>query len=119
MPVTPADGLAWPLLARASPGQSPATMAISVVCGGPILIGTWPEWLRQADARFPLPLSSSATTWNGAAVPAARPEFPKPPATRWAWIACCDEGYSSSLAAASLRALGLHQAADLISGYQA
>jgi rhodanese-related sulfurtransferase len=27
-----------------------------------------------------------------------------------AWIVCCDEGYSSSLAAASLRALGLHQA---------
>ena len=35
------------------------------------------------------------------------------------WIVCCDEGYSSSLAAASLQALGLHKATDLIGGFQA
>jgi len=36
-----------------------------------------------------------------------------------AWIVCCDEGYPSSLAAASLQALGLHKATDLIGGFQA
>jgi hypothetical protein len=30
-----------------------------------------------------------------------------------AWIISCDEGYSSSLAAASLRTLSPHQATDL------
>jgi rhodanese-related sulfurtransferase len=34
------------------------------------------------------------------------------------WVICCDEGYSSSLAAASLRALGLHRATDVIDGVQ-
>ena len=36
-----------------------------------------------------------------------------------AWIICCDEGYSSSLAAASLQALGLRNATDVIGGFQA
>lgn len=38
---------------------------------------------------------------------------------RVAWIVCCDEGYSSSLAAASLQVLGLHKATDLIGGFRA
>jgi rhodanese-related sulfurtransferase len=33
-------------------------------------------------------------------------------------IVVCNEGYSSSLAAASLQQLGLHQATDLVGGYQ-
>ncbi|MFF0541792.1 rhodanese-like domain-containing protein [Nocardia thailandica] len=35
------------------------------------------------------------------------------------WIIVCSEGYTSSLAAASLQQLGLHRATDLIGGYQA
>ncbi|MFC9892873.1 rhodanese-like domain-containing protein [Nocardia sp. NPDC127579] len=35
------------------------------------------------------------------------------------WIVVCSEGYTSSLAAASLQELGLHRATDLIGGYQA
>ncbi len=35
------------------------------------------------------------------------------------WIIFCSEGYTSSLAAASLQQLGLHRATDLIGGYQA
>jgi len=34
-------------------------------------------------------------------------------------VVVCNEGYASSLAAASLRALGLHRATDLDGGYQA
>ena len=33
-------------------------------------------------------------------------------------ILVCSEGYSSSLAAATLQGLGLHRATDLIGGYQ-
>lgn len=33
-------------------------------------------------------------------------------------IVVCDEGYSSSLAAATLRELGLRRATDLVGGYQ-
>ncbi|WP_415972899.1 rhodanese-like domain-containing protein [Rhodococcus sp. 077-4] len=35
------------------------------------------------------------------------------------WIVICSEGYTSSLAAASLQLLGLHKATDLVGGYQA
>ena len=35
------------------------------------------------------------------------------------WIVICSEGYTSSLAAASLQQLGLHKATDLVGGYQA
>lgn len=34
-------------------------------------------------------------------------------------VAICDEGYASSLAAVSLRRLGLHRATDLVGGFQA
>jgi rhodanese-related sulfurtransferase len=34
-------------------------------------------------------------------------------------IVICNEGYASSLAAASLRDLGIHQATDLVGGYRA
>lgn len=34
-------------------------------------------------------------------------------------ILVCNEGYTSSLAAVSLQALGLHRATDLIGGFQA
>jgi rhodanese-related sulfurtransferase len=34
-------------------------------------------------------------------------------------VVVCSEGFASSLAAASLRALGYHRATDLIGGYQA
>ncbi|MFG1797042.1 rhodanese-like domain-containing protein [Nocardia altamirensis] len=35
------------------------------------------------------------------------------------WIISCSEGYTSSLAAASLQQLGLHRATDLVGGYHA
>ncbi|MDT5069892.1 MAG: hypothetical protein QOK02_6047 [Mycobacterium sp.] len=35
------------------------------------------------------------------------------------WIVLCSEGYTSSLAAASLVDLGLHRATDVIGGYHA
>ena len=35
------------------------------------------------------------------------------------WVIVCSEGYTSSLAAASLRQLGLHRATDLVGGYRA
>ena len=34
-------------------------------------------------------------------------------------VLVCNEGYASSLAAATLRRLGLHRATDLVGGYQA
>ena len=35
------------------------------------------------------------------------------------WVVLCSEGYTSSLAAASLIDLGLHRATDVVGGYHA
>lgn len=35
------------------------------------------------------------------------------------WIILCQQGYTSSLAAASLQDLGLHRATDVVGGYEA
>jgi rhodanese-related sulfurtransferase len=35
------------------------------------------------------------------------------------WVVLCSEGYTSSLAAASLLDLGLHRATDVVGGYHA
>ncbi|WP_163896387.1 rhodanese-like domain-containing protein [Mycolicibacterium hippocampi] len=35
------------------------------------------------------------------------------------WVVLCSQGYTSSLAAASLMELGLHRATDVIGGYEA
>ena len=54
---------------------------------------------------------------------APRPDQPSPPSSSsWAdqdIIVVCQAGYASSLAAASLRQLGLSRATDLIGGYEA
>ena len=35
------------------------------------------------------------------------------------WLVICSQGYTSSLAAAALRDIGLHRAADVAGGYEA
>jgi rhodanese-related sulfurtransferase len=35
------------------------------------------------------------------------------------WVVLCSEGYTSGLAATSLRDLGLHRATDVVGGYHA
>ena len=35
------------------------------------------------------------------------------------WIVLCSQGYTSSLAAASLQELGLHRATDVVGGFEA
>ena len=49
----------------------------------------------------------------------ARPASPRSPAHDQQVILFCNEGYASSLAAASLQHLGLRNATDLIGGIQA
>ena len=70
-------------------------------------------------AKSPTPSSSNATTSNGASIPTSIGRIPEAADHNIAWIVVCDEGHSSSLAAASLQTLGLHLATDLIGGFQA
>ena len=84
-----------------------------------------PSWLTSA------PSSSDATDGElpGALViervhlewrcdPGSSARIPEATGHDVRWIILCDEGYSSSLAAASLQDLGLRHATDIIDGFR-
>jgi rhodanese-related sulfurtransferase len=109
------------LLARARCGlhRLDPTSAFRAVSGGAILIDTRPEWQRYADGEIPGALIIKRNHLEWRCDPACPGRVPEAVGHEVAWIICCDEGYASSLAAASLQALGLRQATDLIGGFQA
>ena len=49
--------------------------------------------------------------------PDQRPRLPEAVDDDVEWVVLCSEGYTSSLAAAALRDLGLHRATDVVGGY--
>ncbi|WP_049565136.1 rhodanese-like domain-containing protein [Streptomyces sp. SBT349] len=86
---------------------------------GAVLVDTRPAFQREASGTIPgaLVIERNHLEWrcdpeSGASVPEAKGRDVR-------WIVFCDEGYASSLAAASLRAIGLRRATDLTGGFQA
>ncbi len=91
--------------------------AAGLVAAGARLVDIRPAWQRAEDGEIPgaLIIERNHLEWrlhpaSGAAVPSARRDQ--------AWIVYCTEGYTSSLAAASLVSLGL-RAGDLAGGIRA
>ncbi|HEY6277437.1 MAG TPA: rhodanese-like domain-containing protein [Streptosporangiaceae bacterium] len=101
-------------LRRLSPAQ-----AIRAVQRGAILVDTRPEWQRRADGDIPGAVVIERNHLEWRCDPASPARVPEATGYEVSWIVCCDEGYSSSLAAASLQALGLHRATDVIGGFRA
>ena len=92
--------------------------AFRAMYGGAVLIDTRPQWQRQAgEIPGAIVIERNHLEWRcDPRCPARLAEATDHQVT---WIVCCDEGYSSSLAAASLQALGLRNATDVIGGFQA
>src|SRR5438552_373547 len=109
------------LLARARSGlhRRDPTSACRAVRDGAILIDTRPEWQRRADGDIPGAVVIERNHLEWRCDPACPARVPEATGHDVAWIICCDEGYSSSLAAASLQALGMRRATDVIGGFQA
>jgi rhodanese-related sulfurtransferase len=88
---------------------------------GALLIDTRPYEQRSRDGEIPgaLVIDRNVLEWRlDPTGPDRVPQMAEPPgATRV--IVICNEGYSSSLAAASLQQLGLDGATDVIGGFQA
>jgi rhodanese-related sulfurtransferase len=87
--------------------------------GGAILIDTRTQSQRRADGEIPGAIIIERNHLEWRCDPASPTRIPEATGYQVTWIICCDEGYSSSLAAASLQALGLSNATDLIGGFQA
>ncbi|MBS4101339.1 hypothetical protein KFZ73_08805 [Tsukamurella paurometabola] len=86
---------------------------------GAILVDTRPAAQRAAEGEVDGALIIERNVLEWRLDPSSDARIPE--ATGWdvRWIVMCQEGYSSSLAAAALRDIGLHRAADLAGGYTA
>lgn len=101
-------------LQRVTPAQ-----AHQAVTAGALLVDIRPGWQRAAEGGIPgaLLVERNHLEWRFDPECAAR----LPHATGYdiQVIVFCSEGYASSLAADSLRRLGLHRATDVVGGFQA
>jgi rhodanese-related sulfurtransferase len=101
-------------LDRVQPGDLAAEAA-----AGALVVDTRPVEQRERDGELPgaLVLDRNVLEWR--LDPASPDRIPESDDYNRRIVLVCHEGYSSVLAAVTLRDLGLHRATDLIGGYQA
>jgi rhodanese-related sulfurtransferase len=86
---------------------------------GARLVDTRPQFQRQADGEIPGAIIIERNHLEWRLDPTSAGRIPEATHHDIAWIVLCDQGYSSSLAAASLQRLGLRNATDVVGGFQA
>jgi rhodanese-related sulfurtransferase len=96
----------------------PAAAAHAVERGAR-MVDTRPAFQREADGEVPGAIIIERNHLEWRLDPTSDGRIPEATSTDIAWIVLCDEGCSSSLAAASLQSLGLHRATDIIGGFRA
>jgi rhodanese-related sulfurtransferase len=89
------------------------------VARGALLVDIRPDWQRSAEGSIPDALIIERNHLEWRADPTSDARIPKAVDHDVVWVIICSEGYTSSLAAASLRELGLHRATDVIGGFHA
>jgi rhodanese-related sulfurtransferase len=99
---------------RVEPGQAAAEMA-----QGALLVDTRTESQRAEQGAIPGALVIDRTVMEWRLDPASPWRIPQATDHQKRVIVICSQGYSSSLAAASLHDLGLINATDVIGGFQA
>ena len=86
---------------------------------GGLLIDTRPQGLRRMDGSLPGALVVDRNQLEWRLDPTSQWRIPEVAGAHQEIVLVCDEGYASSLAAASLQALGVVRATDLDGGFQA
>jgi|SRR6185437_1641469 len=91
----------------------------AAVAAGALLIHTRTERQRalQGDLTGAIVIDRTVLEWRLDPTSASR--IPEAIGSDRQIVVVCRQGYSSSLAAASLRAIGLHRATDLVGGVEA
>lgn len=105
--------------ARARLDRPDPRRAAELVERGAILVDTRPGWQREKEGELPGALVIERNHLEWRLDPTSDARIPQATDHDVTWIIVCSEGYSSSLAAASLQDIGLHNATDLDGGYQA
>jgi rhodanese-related sulfurtransferase len=101
-------------LQRVPPETLPSERA-----AGALVIDTRPAEQRERDGELPGGIVVDRNVLEWRLDPASPHRISEVTNYDVRIILVCNEGYSSSLAAATLQELGLHRATDLIGGYQA
>jgi rhodanese-related sulfurtransferase len=101
-------------LDRVGPAQVGAVLA-----GGGLVVDTRPEAQRRRDGELPGAVVIERNVLEWRLDPTSPDRIPEVRGHDQTIVVVCNEGYSSSLAAASLQDLGLVNATDLAGGYQA
>ncbi len=96
----------------------PANLAAEVG-NGALVVDTRPSEQRQRDGELPGAVVIDRNVLEWRLDPTCRHHIPEVTDLDVRIVVVCNQGYSSSLAAATLRLLGLHRATDLRGGFQA
>jgi rhodanese-related sulfurtransferase len=100
------------------PRAHPLDVAAVIARGG-LVVDIRPVDLRERDGLIPDALVIGRNVLEWRLDPTSPWRIPQVTGPEQEVVVFCDEGYASSLAAATLRRLGLRQATDLDGGYQA
>jgi rhodanese-related sulfurtransferase len=105
--------------ARARLDRVDPQRAAALAAEGAHLVDTRPQWQRDQEGAIPGALAIERNHIEWRLDPTSSARIPEAVDHDVAWVLFCSEGYSSSLAAASLQDLGLHRATDVDGGFQA
>jgi rhodanese-related sulfurtransferase len=93
--------------------------AAARVAAGAVLVDIRPAAQRQREGEVPGALVVERNVLEWRFDPASDARLPEATGYDVEVVVLCSEGYTSSLAADSLRALGLTRSTDVVGGYQA
>lgn len=101
-------------LRRLDPNELPGALR-----RGAVLVDIRPQQQRSREGDVPGALVIERNVLEWRCDPTSDARLPQAVGDDVEWVLVCSEGYTSSLAAASLHELGLHRATDVVGGYHA
>jgi len=105
--------------ARASLHRLSPAEARDAADAGALIVDIRPSDLRDRDGTIPGALVIGRNVLEWRLDPSSQHRVAEMTSHDQVVIVVCDEGYASSLAAVSLQQLGVHDATDLVGGFQA
>ncbi len=105
--------------ARARLDRVPPELLAAEAAAGALIIDTRPVEQRERDGALPGAMVVDRNVLEWRLDPTSAHRLPLVTGVDQRIIVVCNEGYSSSLAAATLQDLGLRRVTDLTGGYQA
>jgi rhodanese-related sulfurtransferase len=105
--------------ARARLDRLPAKDVPAALQRGAILVDIRPQAQRDREGHVAAALVIERNVLEWRCDPTSDAKLPEAVGDDVEWVVLCSEGYTSSLAAASLVDLGLHRSTDVVGGYHA